>query len=126
MAAEAEVPEPTHLYKILSSAPPEPLPETLPATALDAKDGFIHLSSASHVPITASLFFADCEQLWVMKVRREKLDGRLEYETSNGIAYPHVYDSVKGLGSTCVEDTIVMSRGKEQAWHTVDAMKSLE
>lgn len=126
MASEAAIPQPTYLYKILSSPPPTPMPETLPPTALDAKDGFIHLSSASHVPITANLFFPNCDQLWILKLRAKDLDGRLEYQTENGIAYPHVHDSQKGLGSTNVEETIEMNRAKDQNWMFVEAMRKLE
>lgn len=38
------MPDNKYFYKILDDAPPEPLPETLPATELDEKDQFIHLS----------------------------------------------------------------------------------
>jgi uncharacterized protein (DUF952 family) len=43
------VPSPKYVYKIVPEAPPEPLPEQYAISALDEKDGFIHLSSASQV-----------------------------------------------------------------------------
>lgn len=42
-------PRPTYLYKILSSHPIEPFPIVYPLSALDAKDGFVHLSTAMQV-----------------------------------------------------------------------------
>lgn len=42
-------PRPIHLYKILSSHPIEPFPIEYPLSALDAKDGFVHLSTAMQV-----------------------------------------------------------------------------
>lgn len=40
-----------YYYKILDAAPPHPLPDTLPPTALDAQDGFIHLSVSHSLPL---------------------------------------------------------------------------
>lgn len=41
--------EPEYLYKITPDAPPEPFPAESPLSALDAKDGFVHLSTAAQV-----------------------------------------------------------------------------
>lgn len=38
-----------YVYKILDAPPAEPLPSELPVSALDAKDGFVHLSTAAQV-----------------------------------------------------------------------------
>ena len=118
--------EPTFWYKILDAPPPNPLPETLPSTRLDAKDGFIHLSSASQVPITASLFFAQADRLWMLKLRREKLDGRVEYPPELGKSAPHLHESAKGLGQANIEQVIEMKRGDGQDWKEVTQMKALE
>lgn len=118
--------EPTFWYKILDAAPPSPLPETLPATPLDAKDGFIHLSTASQIPITAGLFFTNVDCIWVLKLRREKIDGRVDYPPQLGKSCPHIHDSRQGLGKHNVERVIELRRGEGQDWKDVDGMKQLE
>ncbi|KAH9828413.1 Protein of unknown function (DUF952) [Teratosphaeria destructans] len=78
------MPPPTYLYKILDSPPPSPLPPTLPPTALDTKDGFIHLSRAQQIPLTAERFFAAHETVWLLKLRTADLDGDIRYSTEAG------------------------------------------
>lgn len=118
-----------YLYKILDDAPPNPLPETLPTTDLDAKDGFIHLSTAKQTPVTARLFFSNHKQLWILKLERERLDGRLEYTTDpnagfeNGCA--HIHESAKGLGRSNVVDVVEAQRGPGQEWSNVENMMNL-
>lgn len=53
MASESR---PRFIYKILPTAAPEPFPSVLPLSELDAKDGFVHLSTAEQVgkPNTSS------------------------------------------------------------------------
>jgi hypothetical protein len=46
MASESQ---PKYIYKILPHAPAEPFPTALPFSPLDAKDGFVHLSTAEQV-----------------------------------------------------------------------------
>lgn len=119
--------EPTFWYKILDAPPPEPLPDTLPSTPLDASDGFIHLSSASQVPITANLFFSQADRLWVLKLRTKDLDGRVEYPPELGSAAPHLHGSKKGLGKGNIEQVIEMRRnGEGREWKDVAEMKALQ
>ena len=56
------------VFKILPSAPPSPIPATLPLSTLDKQDGFIHLSTAAQIPVTASLFFTSASELWLLKI----------------------------------------------------------
>lgn len=61
MAAPNPLPE--YVYKILDAPPAEPLPPELPVSELDAKDGFVHLSTAAQVspplrPNFLHLFFS--------------------------------------------------------------------
>ncbi|TKA25237.1 hypothetical protein B0A50_05935 [Salinomyces thailandicus] len=120
---------PEYLYKILDAPPPSPLPTTLPATELDTQDGFIHLSTAKQTPITAKLFFSNCETLWVLKLRREALDGEIEYSTdpnagvSDGCA--HVHGSRSGLGSGNVEGTVEARRQNGQTWVENESLRGL-
>ncbi|KAJ8108201.1 hypothetical protein OPT61_g8340 [Boeremia exigua] len=70
----APSPLPTFLYKILPSAPPSPLPDRLPLSELDRKDGFIHLSTSEQVPGTADRFFGDFTELWLLKIKYSVLE----------------------------------------------------
>ena len=117
---------PTFWYKILDEAPPSPLPSTLPAPPLDAQDGFIHRSPASQIPITAGLFFSSHEKLWVLKLRREKIDGRVEYPPELGESCPHIYDSRTGLGKDNIEEVVELRRAEGQKWGDVKEMGELE
>jgi uncharacterized protein (DUF952 family) len=120
---------PKYLYKILDQEPPEPLPETLPPTELDQNDGFIHLSNAEQTPITAKLFFKDFDELWILRLDSEKLDGRLEFTTDenagveNGCA--HVHESQKGLGSGNVLEVIHVGKPSSEDWDQVERLKVL-
>ena len=67
-----EYPLPAYVHKILSTAPPSPIPAALPLSDLDRKDGFIHLSNASQIPVTASLYFTANTELWLLKVDTHK------------------------------------------------------
>ncbi|KAK4505552.1 hypothetical protein PRZ48_003515 [Zasmidium cellare] len=119
------MPNHTYYYKILETAPPTPLPETLPTTALDAKDGFIHLSTAQQTPVTANLFFKDFTKLWILKLRVKDLDGEVKFpEELPGC--PHVHDSKLGLGKRNVETVIVVERDEKADWGSVEELKHLE
>ena len=120
---------PQYLYKILDAPPPTPMPETLPSTELDTKDGFIHLSTAEQTPITAKLFFSNHEALWVLRLRRDALDGEIRYSTDpkagvvDGCA--HLHDSRKGLGRDNVEGVVELRRQPGQVWTEVDDLPAL-
>ena len=120
---------PKYLYKILDQPPAEPLVETLPATELDTNHGFIHLSTAEQTPITASLFFKEFNELWILKLKSEALDGRLEFSTDpkagieNGCA--HVHDSQTGLGRSNVVEIIKAERAPSEEWTQVEHLKAL-
>lgn len=118
-----------YLYKILDETPPSPLPETLPTTALDANDGFIHLSSAQQTPQTARLFFSGHNELFILKLRRQALDGNIEFLTDpkagveNGCA--HVYGSAKGLGRGNVVEVVKVVRMEGEEWQQAFAALGL-
>ena len=120
---------PKYLYKILDQEPPEPLPETLPSTELDQNDGFIHLSSAEQTPVAAKRFFKDFDELWILRLDSEKLDGRLEFITDestgfeNGLA--HVHESQRGLGSGNVLEVIHVGKPSSEDWDQVERLKVL-
>lgn len=46
---QAPEPLPQYVYKIIPTAPPSPIPSPYPLSALDEKDGFVHLSTSWQV-----------------------------------------------------------------------------
>lgn len=119
------MPDYKFFYKILESAPPTPLPETLPTTDLDAKDGFIHLSTAQQTPLTANLFFSKFDKLWILMLRVKDLDGEVRF-SEDLPGCPHVHDSSKGLGKGNVESVIVVEKGDHGEWTKVPELMQLE
>jgi len=120
MAAAAPNPPPKHLYKLLTAAPPLPIPRTL--TDVDAQDGFIHLSTAAQVPATAGRFFAAEPKLWIVKISREALENReapaeLRWEASrsHGV-FAHLYN-----GDVLEADVISVEEFEkgDQSWEKV-------
>jgi len=95
---------PKYVYKILPEAPPSPTPHTLPLSSLDAKDGFIHLSDAHQVSITADLFFGSSTKLWILKisslaVKEEGTDAELRWADGlPGCVHLHGKDARLGTG----------------------------
>ncbi|KAG7440658.1 uncharacterized protein BT62DRAFT_575241 [Guyanagaster necrorhizus] len=122
-------PIPRFVYKIIPDAPPSPLPFSLPLSALDAKDGFIHLSDANQVPKTADLFFAECEKLWLLQLDTEvvKAAGGRFVWAENLPGCVHLYgngvDTWDGarLGEGTVRDSRKFTRLGEETW--VDGMR---
>jgi len=51
---------PTYIYKIIPSVakPPSPLPEVLPVSDLDQRDGFVHCSTSKQLLGTLNAFFS--------------------------------------------------------------------
>lgn len=115
----------TFYYKIFESAVPQPLPETLPTTALDAQDGFIHLSTAQQTPITADLFFSKFTKLWLLKLRAKDLDGEIRFQEDLP-GCPHVHDTRYGLGQRNVEAVIVVDKAGHDSWKSVPDLVKLE
>ena len=120
---------PKYLYKILDESPPDPLPQTLPTTSLDATDGFIHLSTAAQTAITAKLFFSTHTSLWILKLESQALDGRIDFSTDPKAGIEdgcvHVHDSRIGLGSGNIVDVVNVEREADQEWTEVEGMTGL-
>ncbi|KAI1793280.1 hypothetical protein LXA43DRAFT_234426 [Ganoderma leucocontextum] len=130
MATPTQHPLPIYVYKILSAAPPSPTPAVLPLSDLDRKDGFIHLSNASQIPITASLFFAPNTELWLLKVdTRKTIEAGGVYRWVEDLpGCPHLYAQTDGewidLGSGNVVSSASVARQEGQAWE--DAFRGLK
>lgn len=61
-------------------------------SAVDARDGFIHLSSAAQLAETVARHFAGRDDLLLVAVNPEPLGEALKWEPSRGGAlFPHLY-----------------------------------
>jgi len=59
---------------------------------VDAKDGYIHLSTASTAGETFTKYFANASDLVVLEVQLDKLGDNIKWEKSRGgQLFPHVY-----------------------------------
>ncbi|KAI0182460.1 hypothetical protein EV127DRAFT_378710 [Xylaria flabelliformis] len=104
-------PLPTYVYKITPTAPPSPIPAQYPLSELDQKDGFIHLSIAKQIPITAGLFFKDSTTIWVLKLRfKPEFHGATNWDTPG---CPHLYGN---FGADDVEEVEKCSRPEGGSW----------
>ena len=63
--------------------------------AIDLRDGYIHLSTATQVKETARLHFADVTDLLLVAIHEAQVAGRLKWEASRGgQLFPHVYGTI--------------------------------
>ena len=59
---------------------------------VDARDGFIHFSTAGQVGETAARYFAGAGDLMLVAVDADALDAALKWEASRGgDLFPHLY-----------------------------------
>jgi len=85
-------PAPSYIYKILPTAPPTPLPDVFPLSELDRTDGFIHLSVHSQLLRTLSRFFADSEEVSLLKISYSVVKPHIKWEIiKSGEVFPHLY-----------------------------------
>ncbi|KAL7004427.1 hypothetical protein EMMF5_006047 [Cystobasidiomycetes sp. EMM_F5] len=94
---------PTYVYKILETANTNPrflFPVPIPAShsfalpELDLKDGYVHLSTAAQLPNTLNRFFANHDEVVLLKLDYKRLSAFKEVRwepTSSGEAFPHLY-----------------------------------
>lgn len=115
-----------YFYKIVDEAPKGPLPQTLPLSDLDTQDGFIHLSTAEQIPITADLFFSTIPTIYLLKLRVKDLDGDIKYDETAGRGCPHLHGSQNGLGKDNIADVLTIHKEHYNAWAQVPALQQLE
>ena len=73
-------------------------------SALDRRDGFIHLSAADQVEDTALKHFSGQRDLVLIALDAVALDTALRYEPSRGGAlFPHYYDALPTHAALWVE-----------------------
>lgn len=121
--------KPTYIYKLIPSttAPPDPLPATLPVSELDRSSGFIHLSTAAQIPNTLKWFFADEPRVYVLRLLYESVEKNIRWEDPKGEVcgprggegmFPHLYNDLK-LGHDEVESVAVWERKEGEGWDDV-------
>ena len=82
------------LYKIMSKQEWEKVQAhgIYEGSEVDRKDGFIHLSAAHQVRVTAQKHFSGITDLVLISIREESLGPSLKWETSRGgELFPHIY-----------------------------------
>ncbi|KAF9372495.1 hypothetical protein CPB97_001215 [Podila verticillata] len=92
---------PEFVYKLISPASAfNPSDRVLPLSALDAADGFYHLSTSAQVPATANRFFPGTKfsDLLILKIRFAGIAPQTKWEAAKGEhptdasrIFPHVY-----------------------------------
>ncbi|PHH87131.1 hypothetical protein CDD83_9275 [Cordyceps sp. RAO-2017] len=100
---------PKYVYKIVSSAPPEPIPAQYPLSDLDKADGFVHLSTGTQIPVVADTFFATASRLWLMKFELSRLDDPVKWEGG----FPHLYGN---FGAKDVRSVRGFERAGTRSW----------
>ena len=113
----APSPHPQYVYKILPERPADPLPSSLPNSALDAKDGFIHLSTAEQIPTTASLFYAHANSLYLLKIPLDRIEKATKWEETGSGCFPHLYGAE--LGREEIVDVKEFRREDPEQWKNV-------
>ncbi|CAG8959469.1 hypothetical protein HYFRA_00001367 [Hymenoscyphus fraxineus] len=113
---------PKYIYKILPTSPPSPLPDCLPLSDLDSRDGFIHMSTSKQILGTLQNFFISAPSVVILRVLYERVEPRIKWEMAKGLGpeekggcwdtegrlggFPHIYHTEGGelrLGKEEVE-----------------------
>ncbi|KAF9483948.1 hypothetical protein BDN70DRAFT_873072 [Pholiota conissans] len=111
---------PTYIYKIVPSRfpPPSPLPDALPVSDLDQRDGFIHLSTSLQVPGTLNRFFAEEDKVYILRIVYSSVESKIKWEDSKGKTaggvgepnmFPHLYNDLR-LGKSEIESVVEWER----------------
>ena len=81
-------------------------------SAVDARDGFIHFSTAAQVAETAARHFAGQDGLVLVRVDASKLGDRLKWEPSRGGAlFPHLYGALDPATISAVDPLPIRLNG---------------
>ena len=127
-------PVPDYVYKIAVTPPPDPLPHSLALSELDQTDGFIHLSNATQIPITASLFFPSNTTVYLLRVssvvaQEEGQVFKWLDEGQTGCIHLYGANGVKGefgrLGLGTVTGVKVWKRREGKRWDDKGVVDSL-
>jgi uncharacterized protein (DUF952 family) len=90
-------------------------------SADDARDGFIHFSSAAQVKETARKHFLGQKALFLIEVDTEVLGERLRWERSrNDELFPHLYGELD-LGAV---RRVISMHARSDGYHDIPELKS--
>ena len=106
--------QPTTIYKILPAEAWQSAQQqgVYSGSEHDARDGFIHFSTATQVAETAAKHFAAQPNLVLLWVQTQPLGPKLRWETSRGGAlFPHLYDELATSAVTRVEPLALDANG---------------
>ncbi|KAL7268157.1 hypothetical protein RUND412_009234 [Rhizina undulata] len=115
-----------HLYKILPSPPPTPIPQSLPLSPLDKDSGYIHLCTASQVPGVVSRFMSEEEELWLLKIPYERIEKDVKWEAvteggEGGEEFPHLFSERLGVEEVTGVKVFIRGEGAwEHVWESVE------
>lgn len=85
---------------------------TYRGSADDARDGFIHFSTAAQVPGTAAKYFAGQKGLFLIAVDADALGDSLKWEPARGgELFPHLYGELEFDAVITVTDLALRSDG---------------
>ena len=104
----------TKVYKILFGAEWAAAQEAgaFHGSALDLKDGYIHLSTAAQAGETARLHFKGQAGLVLLKLDAERLGPAIKWEPSRGgQLFPHLYGMMKTSEVEAVRDLPLNAEG---------------
>ncbi|HEX3709450.1 MAG TPA: DUF952 domain-containing protein [Pseudolabrys sp.] len=107
----------TAIYKILPAAlwSEAKRAGVLRGSEVDARDGFIHFSTAAQVIETAAKHFAGQENLVLLRIDSETLGMALKWEPSRGGAlFPHLYAVLDVTAVTRVDSLRLGAGGKHE------------
>jgi uncharacterized protein (DUF952 family) len=116
----APSPLPESIYKIVPSDP-RPLANGLPVSPLDAKDGFVHLSTAEQTPKTIGRFFKDANVVYLLKIPYAKVESKIKWEEAGAGTFPHIYDGDigKSIDESNVDDVLEIRRVEGEEWEGI-------
>lgn len=80
------------------------------------REGFIHLSTELQWRATARRFFLGQDDLLLLTLDEDRLEGEVRYELADGDRFPHLYgplnvDAVASVGPVAVGDDGTISLG---------------
>lgn len=76
-------------------------------SALDVKDGFIHLSTAKQAGKTLALYFASQKDLIIAKIDLDLLADKVVWEKSRGgDLFPHIYGNLPKIAVKACQNII--------------------
>ncbi|CUS15449.1 unnamed protein product [Tuber aestivum] len=119
-----------YLYKILTTAPPSPLPEAIELPPLDISSNFIHLCTAAQAVGVIERFMPDSEVLWLLKIPYDRVGKDVKWESAaqrgeRGEEFPHMF--MEKLGLNEVEEVRGVVRLEEKGWReSLEGMQWLE